>query len=82
MMTPLTSKALDWAATVWECDPQFISQLHDVFEYPEEGKDVSVQLLHLCQGTAVDYAIDFRDNKRSPPPIHEQAQTCPDLCKS
>ncbi|KAK3551728.1 hypothetical protein QTP70_023263 [Hemibagrus guttatus] len=34
----------------------------EVFEYPEGGKDVSVQLLELCQGAqiAADYAIKFR----------------------
>lgn len=33
----------------------------EVFEYPARGKDVSVQLLELHQGTepAVDYAIKF-----------------------
>lgn len=36
--------------------------IKEVFEYPAGGKDVSVQLLELCQGSdsAVDFAIKFR----------------------
>ncbi|KAK3556251.1 hypothetical protein QTP70_007147 [Hemibagrus guttatus] len=36
--------------------------IREVFEYPAGGKDISVQLMELCQGsdTAADYAIRFR----------------------
>ncbi|KAK3569961.1 hypothetical protein QTP86_007788 [Hemibagrus guttatus] len=36
--------------------------VHEVYEYPGGGKDISVQLLELRQGTdtAADYAIKFR----------------------
>lgn len=68
-MTLLMGKALDWATAVWERDMQlqtsfdyFVSQLHKIFEYPEGGKNISVQLLHLHQGSrsAADYGIEFR----------------------
>ncbi|KAK3548239.1 hypothetical protein QTP70_005825 [Hemibagrus guttatus] len=36
--------------------------IREVFEYPVGGKDISLQLMELCQGsdTAGDYAIKFR----------------------
>ncbi|MGL4909959.1 MAG: DUF4939 domain-containing protein, partial [Cetobacterium sp.] len=69
LMTLLTGKAIDWAAAVWDTDPQlrtsidyFIKQLREVFEYPAGGKSITTQLLHATQGTrtAADYAVEFR----------------------
>jgi len=69
LMSLLYGKAIDWASAVWETDSQFRSsfeyllhQLSEVFEYPEGGKDISIQLLHMSQGirTAADFAIEFR----------------------
>ncbi|KAK3551566.1 hypothetical protein QTP70_019804 [Hemibagrus guttatus] len=68
MLSLLTGRALDWASVVWDSDPwirtsadYFAGQIHDVFEYPAVGKDISVQLLELCQGSnsAADYAVQF-----------------------
>lgn len=68
LLSLLTAKALDWALAVWDIDPQmqtsfsyFVGLLCEVFEYPAGGKDISVQLLELRQGTdtAVN-AIKFR----------------------
>ncbi|KAL0150494.1 hypothetical protein M9458_054311 [Cirrhinus mrigala] len=69
MMSLLTGQALDWTSAIWESDvclrssfEHFLAQLHEVFEYPEGGQDISDQLLDLQQGdrTAADYAIEFR----------------------
>ncbi|KAI2644715.1 Retrotransposon-derived protein PEG10 [Labeo rohita] len=69
LMTLLTGRALDWASAVWDTDPQFkksvkyfLQQIHEVFEYPAGGRDISTQILHAKQGnrTAADYAIEFR----------------------
>lgn len=69
MLLLLTGKALDWASAVWDSDPQvktlanyFANLLIEFFEYPAGGKDISVQLLELRQGsdTVVDFAIKFR----------------------
>ncbi|KAK3571262.1 hypothetical protein QTP86_005976 [Hemibagrus guttatus] len=40
----------------------FAGLIREVFEYPAGGKDISVQLMELRQGTdtAADYAITFR----------------------
>ncbi|KAK3550707.1 hypothetical protein QTP70_003967 [Hemibagrus guttatus] len=66
--TPSPGRALDWASAVWDSDPQiktsanyFAEQIRDVFEYLAGGKDVSVQLLELLQGSdsAADYTIKF-----------------------
>lgn len=68
MLSLLTGKALDWAAAVWDSDPQvktsanyFANLIKEVFEYLAGGKDISVQLLELRQGsdTAADFAIKF-----------------------
>lgn len=52
VLSLLTGKALDWASAVWNTDPQvqtsfvyFAGLIHEVFEYPAQGKDVSVQLM-------------------------------------
>ncbi|KAK3554436.1 hypothetical protein QTP70_023034 [Hemibagrus guttatus] len=64
-----SSRALEWASAVWDADPQirssfshFAGLIREVFEYPAGGKDISVQLMELRQGTdtAADYAITFR----------------------
>ncbi|KAK3531883.1 hypothetical protein QTP70_034386 [Hemibagrus guttatus] len=69
IMSLLTDRALEWASAVWDADPQirssfshFTGLIREVFEYPAGGKDVSVQLMELRQGTdtAADYAIMFR----------------------
>ncbi|KAK3570790.1 hypothetical protein QTP86_026340 [Hemibagrus guttatus] len=69
VMSLLTSKALEWASMVWDADPQirlsfsyFTGLIREVFEYPAGGKNISLQLMELRQGsdTAVDYAIKFR----------------------
>lgn len=51
-------RALDWALAVWDMDPQvnasfvyFVVLICEVFEYLAGGKDVSVQLLELHQGS-------------------------------
>ncbi|KAL0152509.1 hypothetical protein M9458_052232 [Cirrhinus mrigala] len=52
---------------VWDTDQQFktsvdyfLQQIHEVFEYPAGGRDISTQIIHAKQGnrTAADYAID------------------------
>ncbi|KAK3507389.1 hypothetical protein QTP70_016296, partial [Hemibagrus guttatus] len=69
VMSLLTSRALEWASTVWDANPQirssfsyFAGLICEVFEYPAGGKDISVQLMELRQGsdTTADYAITFR----------------------
>ncbi|KAK3556520.1 hypothetical protein QTP70_008292 [Hemibagrus guttatus] len=69
VMSLLIGRALEWASAVWDADPQirssfayFSGMIHEVFEYPAGGKDISVQLMELRQGsdTAADYAIRFR----------------------
>ncbi|KAK3523045.1 hypothetical protein QTP86_012674 [Hemibagrus guttatus] len=69
LLSLLTGKALDWASAVWDADPQihmsfayFARMIREVFEYPAGGKDISLQLMELCQGSdsAADYAIKFR----------------------
>ncbi|KAK3548988.1 hypothetical protein QTP70_024801, partial [Hemibagrus guttatus] len=68
VMSLLTGRALEWAFAVWDTDPQirasfayFSGMIREVFEYPAGGKDISVQLMELRQGsdTAADYAIRF-----------------------
>ncbi|KAK3545142.1 hypothetical protein QTP70_001465 [Hemibagrus guttatus] len=69
VMSLLTSRALEWASAVWDANPQirssfvyFSGMIREVFEYPAGGKDISLQLMELRQGsdTAADYAIKFR----------------------
>ncbi|KAK3547882.1 hypothetical protein QTP70_000339 [Hemibagrus guttatus] len=61
--------AREWASAVWDADPQvkssfacFAGMIREVFEYSAGGKDISLQLMELRQGseTAADYAIRFR----------------------
>ncbi|KAK3569964.1 hypothetical protein QTP86_007799 [Hemibagrus guttatus] len=61
--------AHEWALAVWDANPQvkssfdyFAGMIREVFEYPAGGKDISVQLMELRQGSkdAADYAIRFR----------------------
>lgn len=68
MLSLLMGKALDWASAVWDSDLQvktpmnyFTGLISEVFNYPVGGKDISVQLLELCQGSepAAEYAIKF-----------------------
>ncbi|KAK3517673.1 hypothetical protein QTP70_015559, partial [Hemibagrus guttatus] len=65
----LIARALEWASAVWDADPQvrssfsyFAGMIRKVFEHPASGKDISVQLMELRQGSeaAADYAIWFR----------------------
>ncbi|KAK3527895.1 hypothetical protein QTP86_010985 [Hemibagrus guttatus] len=65
----MDQEALDWASVVWDMDPQirapftyFTGMMREVFEYPAGGKDISLQLMELHQGSdsAADYAINFR----------------------
>ncbi|KAK3507803.1 hypothetical protein QTP70_000839 [Hemibagrus guttatus] len=69
VMSLLTSRALEWASAVWDANPQirlsfsyFAGMIREVFEYPAGGKDISLQLMELHQGSdaAADYAIKFR----------------------
>ncbi|KAK3553321.1 hypothetical protein QTP86_034411 [Hemibagrus guttatus] len=69
VMSLLTDRALEWASAVWDADPQirssfvyFSGMIREVFEYPAGGKDISIQLMELRQGSdaAADYAIRFR----------------------
>ncbi|KAK3567253.1 hypothetical protein QTP86_015084 [Hemibagrus guttatus] len=69
LLSSLTGRALDWASAVWDTDPQirtsftyFTGMIQEVFEYPAGGKDISLQLMELRQGSdsAMDYAIKFR----------------------
>ncbi|KAK3506323.1 hypothetical protein QTP70_006156 [Hemibagrus guttatus] len=69
LMSLLTDRALEWASAVWDADPQikasydyFSGMIKEVFEYPAGGKDISVRLMELRQGSeaAADYAIRFR----------------------
>ncbi|KAK3565042.1 hypothetical protein QTP86_032468 [Hemibagrus guttatus] len=64
----LTGRALDWASAVWDVEPQirtsftyFAGMIREVFEYPAGGKDISLQLMELHQGSdsAMNYAIKF-----------------------
>ncbi|KAK3507827.1 hypothetical protein QTP70_001141 [Hemibagrus guttatus] len=69
VMSLLTSRALEWASAVWDADPQirssfsyFAGMIREVFKYPAGGKDISLQLMELRQGSdaAADYAIKSR----------------------
>ncbi|KAK3505976.1 hypothetical protein QTP70_002185 [Hemibagrus guttatus] len=69
LMSLLTDRALEWASAVWDADSQikasydyFAGMIREVFEYPAGGKDISVRLMELRQGSeaAADYAIRFR----------------------
>ncbi|KAK3510418.1 hypothetical protein QTP70_005907 [Hemibagrus guttatus] len=69
LMSLLTDRALEWASAVWDADPQikasydyFAGMIREVFEYPAGGKDISVRLMELRQGSeaAADYAIWFQ----------------------
>ncbi|KAK3574628.1 hypothetical protein QTP86_011544 [Hemibagrus guttatus] len=45
-----------------ECGKEYGGMIREVFQYPAWGKDISLQLMELCQGfdTVADYAIKFR----------------------
>ncbi|MGL5802623.1 MAG: hypothetical protein ACRCX7_08545, partial [Cetobacterium sp.] len=69
LLSLLTGKALEWASAVWDADPlirasysHFEEGIREVFEHPAGGKDISVQLMEIRQGSesAADYAIRFR----------------------
>ncbi|KAK3513072.1 hypothetical protein QTP70_000961 [Hemibagrus guttatus] len=69
LLSLMTDRALEWASAIWDADPQiklsfayFAGMIREVFEYPAGGKDISLQLMELRQGseTAADYAIRFR----------------------
>ncbi|KAK3536465.1 hypothetical protein QTP86_013153 [Hemibagrus guttatus] len=68
LLSLMTDRALEWASAIWDADPQvklsfayFAGMIREVFEYPAGGKDISLQLMELRQGseTAADYAIRF-----------------------
>ncbi|KAK3562867.1 hypothetical protein QTP86_011108 [Hemibagrus guttatus] len=68
LLSLLSGRALEWASAVWDADPQvrssfssFAGMIREVFEHPAGGKDISVQLMELRQGSeaAADYAIWF-----------------------
>ncbi|KAK3506210.1 hypothetical protein QTP70_002182 [Hemibagrus guttatus] len=69
LLSLMTDRALEWASAIWDADSQvklsfayFAGMIREVFEYPAGGKDISLQLMELRQGseTAADYAIRFR----------------------
>ncbi|KAK3553203.1 hypothetical protein QTP86_031797 [Hemibagrus guttatus] len=69
LLSLMTDRALEWESAIWDADPQvklsfayFAGMIREVFEYPAGGKDISLQLMELRQGseTAADYAIRFR----------------------
>ncbi|KAK3556045.1 hypothetical protein QTP70_001858 [Hemibagrus guttatus] len=69
LLSLLMGRALEWASAVWDADPliwasfsHFVEGIHKVFEHPTGGKDISVQLMELRQGSeaAANYAIRFR----------------------
>ncbi|KAK3509407.1 hypothetical protein QTP70_033974, partial [Hemibagrus guttatus] len=69
LMSLMTNRALEWASAVWDANPQvkssfnyFAGMIREVFEYPAGGKETSVRLMELRQGSeaAADYAIRFR----------------------
>ncbi|KAK3565202.1 hypothetical protein QTP86_001013 [Hemibagrus guttatus] len=69
LISLLSSRALEWALAVWDADPlvrssfsYFAGMIREVFEHPVGGKNISVQLMELRQGSkaAADYAIRFR----------------------
>ncbi|KAK3545982.1 hypothetical protein QTP70_018649 [Hemibagrus guttatus] len=69
LLSLLTGKALEWASALWDADPlirasysHFEEAIREVFEHPAGGKDISVQLMEIRQGSdsAADYAIRFR----------------------
>ncbi|KAK3515344.1 hypothetical protein QTP70_017278 [Hemibagrus guttatus] len=60
--------AFEWDLAVWDADPQiqssfsyFTWMIREVFEYPTGGKNISIQLMELHQGSgsAAEYAIKF-----------------------
>ncbi|KAK3524670.1 hypothetical protein QTP86_000540 [Hemibagrus guttatus] len=62
-------RALEWASAVWDANPQirlsfsyFAGMIREVFKYPAGGKDISIQLMELRQGSGstADYAIKLR----------------------
>ncbi|KAK3548954.1 hypothetical protein QTP70_021664 [Hemibagrus guttatus] len=68
LMSLLMDRALEWASAVWDANPQikasydyFSGMIKEVFEYPAGGKDISVRLMELHQGSkaAADYTIRF-----------------------
>ncbi|KAK3556894.1 hypothetical protein QTP70_022389 [Hemibagrus guttatus] len=68
VMSLLTSRALEWPSAMWDADPQikslfsyFVGMIREVFEYSAGGKDISLQLMELRQGSdnAADYVITF-----------------------
>ncbi|KAK3518026.1 hypothetical protein QTP70_033021 [Hemibagrus guttatus] len=69
LLSLLSCRALEWVSAVWDADPQvrssfsyFVGMIREIFEHPAGGKDISVQLMELRQGSeaAADYAIRFR----------------------
>ncbi|KAK3537964.1 hypothetical protein QTP70_024792 [Hemibagrus guttatus] len=69
LLSLLMGRALEWASAMWDADPltrasysHFEEGIREVFEHPAGGKDISVQLMELRQGSesATNYAIRFR----------------------
>ncbi|KAK3557343.1 hypothetical protein QTP70_026577 [Hemibagrus guttatus] len=60
----MISMALEWASAVWDADLQvrssfayFAGMIREVFEYPAVGKDISLQLMELRQGSEAQSAL-------------------------
>lgn len=65
----LRGEALEWASVHWRKQDQvttsfttFVAEMSKVFDHPVQGKDASMRLLSLRQGSrsVAEYAIEFR----------------------
>lgn len=58
LLSLLTGRALDWASTMWDADPQvkasfeyFSKLIHEVFEYPAGGAILPLNFLNYAKGS-------------------------------